>query len=377
MTALLKALALLACVLQCTRADVCVESIDINSGSILYLDGNEDSFTQDVAHFMDEISTETMVVLFTITVPSSENGNESRKYELSKTHLCYYASPELVDLMTFNALKLVDRTLQISLDVRTFTTCGNKSWEKIFHDAFALNEEDGFVRLLQESNQTYRDEAISSGLLVYMSLSVTALFATFVVILPIVRATQANTACTITLTTTVLYPFSFLLLALVEDFSTAFSSLLIQATVLICINTFEYYRIARSTKQFCKLWCMLSLIAVVPFLYTLTIIGSKDLFNAGYVYITTKFWLAVVLFATIITWIFCFFMLVAAFKPKHTTRRRASSKNNSRDSTDPEKGLLAASKVPARSGSVSQQFVIPPLTTKCSCLGKTGPNVIV
>ena len=102
------------------------------------------------------------------------------------------------------------------------------------------------------------------------------------------------------------------------------------------------------------------MITVVPFLYALTIIGAKDLFNAGYVYITTKFWLTVVLFMTALTWTFCLFMLASAFKQKGPSRHKCPE-NSVKDGTsaDPEKALVTASTVPARSGSVAQHFVTP------------------
>lgn len=491
MATLLQALALLSCILYASsEKKICVDSIDINSQTIVYSNAtNQDTFTQNIAPFLDEISIETMIILLNFTVSSNVNGNESRIYQVSKTSLCYLVSPELIDLMTFDALAVVERTQLISINIHSFAICANQSWEKLLLKAFNVDEAHGFARLVQQneaSNQTYYSAIVSSGLLMFMPLGLTSLFALFVVLLPIVGTTasrkcasltnrhhfqhclgalsqvfasirilnvgvyaiylvymflnavcyflnlgrtsevlasqysvppfasnlifllltvcvsflsglcfrgndqkqcscvfQTSIACNFALASAGLYHFLFLLLVLVEDFNTAFSSILIKVTFILSLYTLfptalQHYRVAKARKQFCSLWFVLSLLTVVPFLYSVTLIGAKDLFNAGHLYIATKFWFAVVLFMTLLVWTVCFFMLASAFKRTSHPSSHKQSENNQQNGpkegirtiTDAEKvphdpttsrALVVASRKPeyCSTGSFTDHFVPP------------------
>ena len=390
-----------------SESELCIQSINVNSWKIVYSDIN--NTVQDI-HPVDEISAETAMVLLTITAPSTDNGNESRLYQVSKIYLCYYVPPELLDLMAFHALKLVKRTQQTSLDVRTFTICGNESWENLLYDAFALDKNDGFVRRLQINNQTYYSSILNSGMLLFMSLGLISFVVVFHVVLPFLDTitaslkyhrpagssrrvinslnigfcalyfgytmfgttsyyyhfdgaldqyitsftgnavfllsavfssflgsllcsrhrhrdrpfTRISHASSVALTTAVLYHSVFLLLVLVEDFSTSSSSTAILITIIMCTYTLfpaalRHYETASSTRQILRLCFSLALSGAVPFLYTTTIIGAFYPFNAGNVYIATKSWLAAVLFLTALAWFSCLFIFVSAFK-----QRRAS-----------------------------------------------------
>ena len=416
-------LVLSTCILHANSAslsesDACVSSIDINSRTVTYSDLRNNALSQDTDHFYDDISTETVIVLFTIIMPSRKNGKESRLYQVSKTNLCYHFSPHLVDLMSFKALNLVERTRQMSLDVSTFTTCTNQSWEKLLQEAFRL-EKEGSVRLLHANNQTsYYSHFITSGLLLFMSLGLICIFAVdvFDLVVPTLVAfarsfwskqedqslpsavirvlatmnslnvgfytlyfayilfhlclyytnldgiseqfendhkvspftTNAvflvftefmsflfglysrrvcerfsiSTACSTALATAVLYHFAFFLVVLIEDFLTAFTSLLTLTTVLVCAYTLVPAVVQYRVVKFGNFYMLIYLSAVVPFLYGVTILGAKDLFNAGYVYIATKFWFAVVLFLTTVTWTFCFIWLALAFNAKKQRKRK-------------------------------------------------------
>ena len=395
---LLSSCILLAHVDLSSASDVCLESIDMKSGIIVYSDANNDA--QDIANLVD---IETLIVLLKITVPSSENGtNESRWYQVSDTGLCYYLSPELLDLMTFNALKLTERIQKISLDVRTFSTCANKPWEKVLHDAFSLNEY-GFARLLQTKKQTIYKVIVGSGVLVFMSLAFTSFIIVYVFVVPVQGAITASqnlnqmlpivnalspvvywcylsyttyhttffylnlastsepfiedyilsftvnaivlpfytvswailsaliyfqgtlwdrisTGCSTALMAAAVYHVTFLLLALVEDFATALSSILIQTTALVFLYTLiptalRFYWI-NSTRKVCSL-------PLIPVVYLLLYFSGKDVLYTGQ-YVATGFWLAVVLFMTSLTWTFCFFELVSAFKQRDIPPRRPS-----------------------------------------------------
>ena len=416
-TLLLQVLVVSACILHShavapSEGDLCVESINVNSWTIVYSDPNQD-IIQD-AYSLDEITTETVVALLAFTAPSRENGTESRVYQVSKTHLCHFVSPQFLDLMTFYSLRLAERTKQVSLDIRTFTTCANKSWENLLYDSFALDERDGFVRLLKEPEKPYYYAILDSGVMFFIALSALCLFVMFVIILPasfyalanyaerqtrgrpgiliqvlttinwlnvvvlplylayttfcmvsyyahfdgtiapleipyknytiapfsinalylcmsvcisfiagffygvtVDYLTPISAACTIALASTLFYHLTFLLLALVDDFATALSAILVRTTALFFFYTllpaaWQYRRSAKSAVHFCHFWLLL---LVVPFLYA-TLILSKGHFDARHVYTASASWSVFVLCMSITTWVLCSCMLTKVFRAK-------------------------------------------------------------
>ena len=101
-------LALSACSLQAqavlsSERDFCVHSINMNFGTIVYFD--ESHLKQDIQYF-DGINTEAVMVILALTLPSTDDVEGTRVYQVSKTRLCYYVSPQLLDLMSFYSLKL-------------------------------------------------------------------------------------------------------------------------------------------------------------------------------------------------------------------------------------------------------------------------------
>ena len=177
------------CAAVSTKGDVhaCVESISIDPGTIDYLVVNDAKCSQIIEHFDNQVLKETVVTLINITEPYGEKENDSRVYihQVGRIFWASSVSPELMDLMTFNVLHLVKRTQQISLDVRTFNTCGNSSWETLLLDAFAPDNGHGFVTSFQSNYQTFYSLVLSSGLPVFALLGMSSMVLVFSVIVNI------------------------------------------------------------------------------------------------------------------------------------------------------------------------------------------------
>ena len=442
-TLLLQVLAISACLLHAHTAlssetDVCVESIDMYSGTIVYSNENHSQFIE----YFDNVCFEDVMVIISVTAPSGVDVNETRTYQVSKTYLSLQVSLHLIDLMSFSALNLVERTQETSVYVPTFVTCANESWQKLLYDGFVAGKGDGFARLLQACNVTLYDTILTSGMLYLALLGTTSVLAMYVVLFLILDVNTASvtcdkqssrhpgalsgvfatthslnlgiytvylayilfctvsyyvnladesallayyhkqyivtpyasnavtlsttvclsylvglrvqiprqrfscilkvgTACSVSLSTAAFYHLPFLLLVLFDDSITAFCSLLFLATVLVCAYTLiaaavQLYRVVKSTSRF---FALCTLLVLIPLSYFVTIKAGKPLFNAGYVYLATEFWLVVVLFVTTLTWILCFYMLASAFKRKGSPLSCPQNRMQDDASADPEEGL--------------------------------------
>lgn len=157
---------------------LCVDSIH-SSGTIVYSNANY-SFSLNSDSSVHEIPNDTVVVLFTITVPPGDKENETKTflYQGSKGNFMYYVTPELADMMTFYTLQLALRTQHISLDVCTFNTCEGKSMEMLLSEGFSMKNE-GSLRSLP----TYQHNLI--WMAAFMVLGIMSATVAFGVLVPI------------------------------------------------------------------------------------------------------------------------------------------------------------------------------------------------